>query len=85
MKSISSSSHLLTKDQLTQASLPFLSWCYFSSDDSEKLRRLEMLAQSDSQRRDAVVGNDIFREEKVELYEDKELIYREACQIIEMV
>ncbi len=84
MKSISSSSHQITSDQLEKASLPFLSWCYFSADNPEKKRRWTTLLELDLQRQEGVVGNDIFREEKFEHFSERETVYEEASQLVAM-
>lgn len=85
MKAISSSSHRFTDEHLQKSSLPFLSWCYFSSNDLDKRHRWETLMSLDLARQAAVVGNDIFRNDRVEIFSDKEPIFLEACALIEKV
>ncbi|MDB5036774.1 MAG: motif protein [Bacteriovoracaceae bacterium] len=67
---------------LEKMSLPFLSWCYFSVDDSEKKKSLRSFIQLDLRRKKSSLGSDIFRSNTCKLFLKKETTYQKALKLI---
>jgi len=75
----------ISPQKVEGASLSLLSFCYFSSDDTAQIGKLENLIQIDQKRKAGVVGNDIFRCLDSELYQNHEETYRQAVDLISSV
>lgn len=72
----------ISKADLKRVSLPFLSYCYFYTENSKKYKSLLKL---DKLRQESIFGNDIFRTNISSILLSKETLHQESLQVIRRV
>lgn len=85
VRAILSSRSDLSRKSVEALSLPIVSLCYFSAESASEREGWDLLFRLDHERKNAVVGNDIFRNPKSDIFLEKNKIYREAENLIEAV